>query len=569
MFRRFCIGVGVLALAACSHGPRGRAQALSHSSGDRLNVVLILAEDLGPHLGAYGDPVARTPRLDQMAREGILFANAFTTVPVCAPSRATVQTGMYPRSIGAMHMRTDDGFDPSATPPTFVYRAVPPPEVKAFPELMRRAGYFTANHLKTDYQFGEPFTIWDTFDKEESHRTVWRNAPAGQPFLAMLDPWVTHESVLWPPNLKSKDRAWKAVAARNAKLFAEHPSVIDPNAVHVSPYLADTPNTRRDVARQYDNATILDEQVGEILDALGADGVLDHTIVIFATDHGDGLPNAKRRAYDAGLHVPLIVRFPDGRGAGTVRQDPVSFVDLAPTILDLVGLDIPPSMQGQSFLGPHARERQYAFGFADRMDETLGKWRSVRDVRFQYLANEMPDLPLFQRVKYREALLSMQDLWRLHAHHALTPLQESQFTTPRPREELYDVVADPDETKNLAGDPAYAADLARLRAALADFEAKTPDLCPDSERAMAERMWPGLVQPKTAPPVVAHVTQDGVDAVALRSPTPGASLGYRFPDDPPRRWRLYVAPIPAPPGLALEAKAVRYGYAESETIEVH
>ena len=529
-------------------------------------MLLIVAEDLGPHLGAYGDAAAHTPRLDQLAREGIRFARAFTTGPVCAPSRATIQTGMYPRSIGAMHMRTSRAYDPPGDPKSFSYLAVPPPDVKAFPELMRRAGYFTVNQLKTDYQFGEPFTIWDAFEPDESHRTVWRSVPRGQPFLAMLDPWITHESFLWPTDPNRGDKVSVAVAERNARAFGGHPSVIDPDALHLSPYLADTPDTRRDVARQYENAAILDQQVGEILDALAADGLADRTIVVFTTDHGDGLPNPKRRAYDSGLHVPLIVRFPDRGGAGTVRDDVVSFVDLAPTLLDLAGLSIPGFMQGQPFLGPHARQRQYAFAAADRMDTSPGKWRSVRDVHFQYLANRMPDVPLLAPIKFRDMLLSMQDLWRLHDAHSLTPLQESQFAAPRPAEELYDADADPDETRNLAGNPRYAAVLARMRAALAEFEADVPDLCPDGERAMAEKMWPGLRQPRTEEPVPAQVTLDGVEAISLASPTPGASIGYRYESDPPKRWRLYLDPVPLHPGLEIEAKAVRYGWADSESV---
>ena len=556
------------ALAGCSHVPRVHPPPPLRASADHPNVLLIVAEDLSPHLGAYGDTAAHTPRLDQLAREGVLFTNAFTTGPVCAPSRATIQSGMYPRSIGAMHMRTSRAWDPAGSAKAFSYLAVPPPEVKAFPELLRRAGYFTVNQLKTDYQFGEPFTIWDEFEPDESQRTVWRRVPRGQPFLAMLDPWITHESFLWPTAPSAEDETLAKVAERNARAFAGHPSVIDPNEVRLSPYLADTPDTRRDVARQYENAAILDEQIGEILDTLAADGLAEKTIVIFTTDHGDGLPNAKRRAYDSGLRVPLIVRFPDGHGAGSVREDVVSFVDLAPTILDLAELPIPAFMQGQPFLGPHARARRYAFAAADRMDTAPGKWRSVRDRRFQYLANRMPDVPLLAPIKFRDALLSMQELWRLHALHALTPLQESQFTTPRPAEELYDTAADPDETRNLAGDSAHAEVLARMRAALAEFEASVPDLCPDGERAMAERMWPDLHQPRTERPLAARVTQDGVDALALASATPGASIGYRYDRDPPERWRLYVAPVAVPPGLEIEAKAVRYGWAESESVRL-
>jgi arylsulfatase A-like enzyme len=515
----------------------------------RPNIVLIVTEDLSPRLGAYGDPVARTPRIDALAREGMLFTNAFTAAPVCAPSRAALITGVYAQAIGAQHMRTTGGGDDSGAGHGFKYLAVPPPDVKAFPELLRRAGYFTSNHRKTDYQFGEPFTIWDVNDPREVQGALWRDAPKGQPFFVMVNPVITHESKIWP---------------------RKHGHVhTDPSTVAVPPYLADTPVTRRDIAQHYDNIATLDSQVGEILDALKADGLLDDTIVIFTSDHGDGLPHAKRRLYDAGLHVPLIVRFPDGRGAGTVRTDLVSFVDLGPTILSLAGVAPPEFMLGQSFLpDPPRVSREYVFAAADRMDKVPGEWRSVRDARFQYLVNRMPQHPLFEPLAFRDHMPSMQELWRLHAAVELTPLQESQFTAPRPPEELYDLVADPDETRNLASDPAHSQDLERLRAALAEFESRTPDLSSDDERVMAERMWPGLVQPKTERPAPLYVLHpDGVSA-ALSSATPGASIGYRFADDPPTRWRLYLDPVPLTTHGAIEAKAIRYGWAESETVEI-
>ncbi len=516
----------------------------------RPNIVLIVAEDLSPRIGAYGDPVARTPRIDGLAREGVRFTNAFTAAPVCAPSRAALITGVYAQAIGAQHMRTIRAWDEPGVGRSFSYLAVPPPEVKGFPELLRRAGYFTANHRKTDYQFGEPFTIWDVneLDAKQS-QLVWRAAPKNRPFFAMINPVITHESEIWPQRGR--------------------PVHTDPKTVTVPPYLADTPVTRLDIAQHYDNIASLDSQVGEMLDALQADGLLDDTIVIFTTDHGDGLPHAKRRLYDAGLHVPLIVRFPDGRGAGSVRTDLVSFVDLGPTILSLAGLEPPAFVLGRPFLGPQpSRERRYVFAAADRMDTSGGEWRSVRDARLQYLVNRMPERPLFEHIPFRDRMPSMQELWRLHAEGMLTPLQESQFTAPRPREELYDLAVDPDETRNVASDPTYSSDLLRLKEALADFESNTPDLSRDSERAMAERMWPGLNQPMTESPVATRVGAGDEAAIALSSATPGASIGYRFTDDPPDRWRLYVGPIPLPNGKAIEAKAVRYGYAESAVIEV-
>ncbi|HTO54078.1 MAG TPA: sulfatase [Myxococcota bacterium] len=530
--------VGVMCLGASA----ARAETPAHP-----NIVFIMTEDMNPRLGAYGDPIARTPRIDRLARESVRFTNAFTTAPVCAPSRAALITGLYAQSFGAQHMRTSRAWDEQGNSKTFEYLAVPPPEVKAFPELLRRAGWFTSNHRKTDYQFGDPFTVWDTF-APEAMIGGWRGAAPDQPFFAMINPEITHEGMIWPP--------------RTPEEAAKRPQVTDPNSVVLSPFIPDTPVTRLDLARHYDNIATLDGQVGAILDALQADGLLDHTIVIFTADHGDGLPHAKRNLYDWGLHVPLLVRFPDGRDAGTVRTDLVSFIDLAPTILRLAGVAVPSEMRGQVFLGPErAPDRSYAFAAADRMEKIPSYWRSARDLHFQYLANHMPERPLFEPLKFRDIMPTMQELWRLHAGHQLTPLQESQFSAPRPREELYDVVADPDETRNLADDPNHAGDLARMRAALDEFESRTPDLSKTSERTMARHLWPGLKQPRTEKPIAKRrKTPDG-PVFVLHCKTPGASIGYRLASDPPKRWRLYVAPVPA--REPIEAKAVRYGWAES------
>jgi arylsulfatase A-like enzyme len=525
------------------------APAATSETSRPSNIVLILTEDLSPRLGSYGDTVARTPRLDRLAREGVRFTNAFSTAPVCAPSRAALAMGVYAQSIGAQHMRVSRGWEVAGKGKSFSYLAVPPPEVKAFPELLRRAGWFTVNHRKTDFQIGDPFTIWDVYDPDET--THWRDAPPGTPFFAWINPDVTHESSIWPP--------------RNEEEAARRPRVTDPNAVPVPPFLADTPVTRLDLARHYDNIARLDAQVGAILDALAADGLLDKTIVIFAADHGDGLPHAKRDPYDAGLHVPLIVRFPDGRDAGTVRTDPVSFIDMAPTVLSLAGVEVPSWLRGQPFIGPkRAPPRQYVYAASDRNDKVPGYWRSVRDERFHYLVNHMSDRPLLEKLKFRDFLPCMQELWRLHAAHALTPLQESQFTVPRPREELYDVAADRDETKNLAADPSHSAELARLRAALADFEAETPDLSQMNEKRMARHMWPGLKEPVTAAPVAKRIPDGTGVAIELSSATPGASIGYRRKGA--SSWSLYVAPIRAGADEEIEAKAVRYGWKESAVV---
>jgi N-sulfoglucosamine sulfohydrolase len=240
------------------------------------NILFIVAEDLSPRLGCYGDAVAQTPRLDRLARESVRYTNAFTTAPVCAPSRAAMITGIHQQSIGAQHMRTmgaaglpgGAGFD---------YQAVPPEHVKAFPELLRRAGYFTSNAFKTDYQFGTPFSIWDV---EAPDMFNWRHAPSGSPFFAMVNLMITHESYIWPVDMVPANPVEAAIVNRNRRDLAAHPAVTDPATVIVPPFLPDTPVVRRDIARFYDNIAIMDGQVGVLLDALEADGLADNTIVV-------------------------------------------------------------------------------------------------------------------------------------------------------------------------------------------------------------------------------------------------------------------------------------------------
>ncbi len=498
-------------------------------------------------MGAFGDDIAVTPHLDQLAAEGVRFPNTFTTAGVCSPSRAALITGMHQQSIGAQHMRTRSfgrertGPGGAFSTPGPPYDAVPPVHVKAFPELLRRAGYFTVVNVKKDYQFGEPFTIWDAVGPD----TSWRDAPEGTPFFAMFSNMATHESRMFPE--------WRGRAER----------VVSPDQVRVPAYLPDHPEVRRDIAQHYDNIHKMDADTGALIDQLRADGLLDTTIIIWSADHGDGLPRAKRTVYDGGLQVPLIIRFPDGRYAGAMDETLVSFVDVAPTILALAGVDAPAHWQGRDLFGDGS-ERQYVFAARDRMDEHPDRVRAARDARFKYIRNDDPERPVMAPLAYRERLASMQAWREAAAAGTLSAEQEAFLITPRPLEELYDTAADPDEIPNLADDPAYGETLARMRAALDGFLARTGDLsAEENERAMVERIWPGLEQPVTATPAIALDADEAGWRVRLTAPD-NASIGYRVLHDADAAcWRLYTAPFPIPAGVTLEAKAIRYGYAES------
>jgi N-sulfoglucosamine sulfohydrolase len=551
---------------------QARAKPKSKPRENRYNIVLIVAEDLSPRIGCYGDTIAQTPMIDQLAREGVRYTHAFTSAPVCAPSRAALITGMHQQSIGAQHMRT---MGPPSLPggAGFDYQAVPPPFVKAFPELLRGAGYVTTNAHKTDYQFGKPFTVWDY---EGPDMFNWRKATENHsdaPFFSMINLLITHESFIWPVDMPATTEIERSIVARNQRALAAFPAKTDPAKVIVPPFLPDTPIVRRDIARFYDNIAVMDGQVGQIIEALKADGKLDNTIVIWTTDHGDGLPHGKRNLYDAGLHVPLIVRYPDNYQAGTICDDLVSFVDIAPSFLALAGAPIPNWMQGRNFLGRRPSPRVNAvFAASDRMDEVPGKWRSVRTQTHQYLVNDMPERPLYDALSFRDAMPSMKELWRLHGQGQLSPLIESQFTPNRPREELYDLRSDPEQTQNIAQAETSRAIMTAMRRRAAQFRRRVPDWSSQSEREMVEtRMWPNLRQPKTQAPMS---TIDRNGKVSLTCSTQGASIGYQLAGDPKDKWRLWTPTMvlnvdSLAAGMPkLKAKAIRYGFAESDVVEI-
>lgn len=526
----------------------------------RPNILWISFEDTSPRYGCYGDPIARTPNVDRLAAEGCTWPNAYSSAPVCAPARCGVITGMYATSVGAHHMRTthtQEGMPAVPTP----YSAVLPAYVKCFSEYLRGAGYYCTNNIKTDYQFEPPQTAWD----ELSFEAHWRNRPdSDQPFFAVFNFEQSHESGMWPENCKGLH--------------------YDPDEIILPPYFPDTPKVRETMARLYSNITDNDTRMGQLLDQLEEDGLAENTIVMHWSDHGP-LPRGKRWLYDSGLHIPMIVRWPGHLEAGSRSDDLVSSIDLAPTVLSLAGVEVPPHLQGQAFIGEHAERRDYIFASRDRLDSIYDRARAARDERFKYIRNYYPEKgrPAFQNYLHRLPIMS--ELWRLHLEGGLTELQEEIFfATNRPAEELYDTHADPDELQNLADDPAFADDLQRLREAMDDWIDEVGDLGEISEFEMVRRWYPDGVQPQTAEPLAVVIDHDhpAVDfyhedeqyqtpaLLMLECSTEGASIAWRYEDDPADRWRLYTGLIRLSPDDApITTKAVRIGYAESEQVTLN
>lgn len=406
----------------------------ARADGNRLpNILWLVSEDNNPFIGAYGDALAHTPTIDRLAREGILFRNTYSNAPVCAPSRFGILTGVHPESCApANHMRATAKW---------------PKPLTTFPELLRGAGYFCSNNAKTDYNCDVVAeTIWD----KQGATAHWRQRTGDQPFMAVFNYMTTHES----------------------RLFKPTEGRVTPEQVQLPSYLPDTPAIRQDFASYYNLMEKMDGQLAERLAELEADGLADDTIIFYYSDNGGALPRSKRYCYEEGLRCALVVKVPP-RWAhlapgkpGTEFTDPVSFIDLAPTLLSLAGIKPPAQMQGKAFMGTRRRATQpYAFGMRNRMDERYDFQRTVTDGRWRYIRNYMPHRPWGQHQAFEWLAKGYQDWEAAHRAGSLTPIQD-RFFQEKPFEELYDLTADKDQVTNLADDPKAARVLKEMRAAL-------------------------------------------------------------------------------------------------------
>lgn len=429
---RFCLSL-LLCLVSFSH----------LSAADQPNILWITSEDNGPHIGCYGDSYADTPHIDSIAKQGMLYRNAWSTAPVCAPARTTIITGMYPPSLGAQHMRSAVRI---------------PKQFKLYPEYLREAGYYCTNNRKTDYNLAGIGDVWN----ESSNKAHWRGRKEGQPFFAIFNFTTSHESQI-------RKRP--------------HTSVHDPSKVRVPAYHPDTSEVRLDWAQYYDKITEMDKQVGRVLKELKEDGLADDTIIFYYGDHGSGMPRSKRWPYNSGLLVPMIVSFPEKYRSlagkdyqhGGESDRLVGFVDLAPTVLSLAGVKPPAQMQGHAFHGKFETDPQaFQFGFRGRMDERYDVVRVVRNKRYIYLKQFMPHRIYGEHVDYMFQTPTTQVWHKMYEAGELNAAQ-SHFWEPKPSEELYDLETDPDEVNNLASSPEHQAVLKELREGLYEHLLSTRD----------------------------------------------------------------------------------------------
>ncbi len=419
------------------------------------NILWTTSEDNSPLLGCYGDEFATTPHLDLLASEGFLYTNAYANAPVCAPARNTIITGVHACSNGNEQMRST--YPKSET-------------VRFYTEYLMNKGYYCTNKSKTDYNTApiDIKTMWN----ESGRNAHYKNREKGQPFFAIFNLTVSHESSI-------------------------HKSIPDeqlrhkPKDVALPPYHPDTPEMRHDWAQYYDKVEDMDTQVGELLKALEEEGLAENTIVFYYADHGGVLGRSKRYLYETGTHVPMIIRIPEkykhlypAEAPGKKIERLVSFVDLAPTLLSLIETEAPDYMQGFAFLGKYQQEEpEYVYMFRDRMDERYDLSRSIVDRQYRYTRYYNSNRIWMQQLEYLWKAPSMASWEREYLAGNCNEIQ-SRFFNTKPVEELFDTENDPWELNNLANDPAHTERLVSMRKACLEKAISMRDagFIPETER---------------------------------------------------------------------------------------
>jgi arylsulfatase A-like enzyme len=468
------LGLGLLGLARAAHGVQKHA---SRAAQNPPNIVVIVADDMGwEDCQPSGHPRLKTPALKLLAEQGMRFNRAFLSSTACGPSRASILTGRYPHATAAG----------GPHPPL-------PSQQEMLSQTLRKAGYYAAAAGKwyLDPAAKAQFDVVQEGGGAGGYRDwlpVLRNRPRGKRFF------------LW---LASSDPHRPYVPRATADPFP-------PQEVLVPPYLPDVEEIRNDLACYYNAITRLDTHVAQVLDELARQGEAGNTLVLFISDNGRPFPRCKSTLYDSGIRTPLLIRWPGRVKPGTTTESLVSAVDVAPTILDLAGLTPPPSCQGKSFSAllrdPHAEIHRHVFA-AHNSDDYTAFQRGLRSSGYAYIRNEAPQFAATPAAEIVRSA-SFQAMRRLRDAGKLSPPQMACFVKPSAAEELYELTSDPQQLKNLAGDPQHARALDEMRRALDQWRTETGDVRPeqlppdkyDRETGLgvsvAERVVPGNEKPE-------------------------------------------------------------------------
>jgi len=436
----------VVLLFSCTD--KNKKESIVEKEAKKPNIIWLMAEDISTDLECYGMPDVKTPFLNEMAKEGILFKNAFVTNPICSPSRSAMMIGAHQLKTNTHNHRSN--------------RNVPlDSQFIPFTKLLRDAGYTTilGNHAvydkgrKIDVNFKhEPIGTWngktefglfdkyDTFEKKD------------EPFFAQIQLKVTHRGDWWN-KIREKSK---------------HP--VNPKTVTLPPYMADHPTVRLDWATYLDQIEYMDNEIGMLFKELEEKGMAENTVVIFIGDNGRCNIRGKGYLQDPGLRIPLIVYYPKNIKGGQVRKDVVSATDITASIVDFAGINIPDFMTGKSIF-KEGFKREYTYAARDLWDEIEEKSRAVTSEKWSYIRNDKPEIPYDAHQAYLDFYRPAVHIMRtLYKNDKLNENQKPFFEPTKPKEELYNLEEDPNQLKNLAKDSNYKEVLNKLKDVTARFD---------------------------------------------------------------------------------------------------
>ncbi|TMM56671.1 sulfatase [Maribacter algarum] len=538
--KKFRFPVFIL-LILCVIGCNEKEKSGETAQESQPNIIWLVAEDQSPDwFPMYGDSTMRLPYIEMLARDGVTFENAYSPAPVCSPARSAIITGMYPTTLGTHNMRTYNAYRKDNQPQVGIpsYSPIVPDGVKMFTQYLREKGYYTSNGPKEDYNFEKMEAAWDDSSKEHH----WSKRRVGQPFFSVFNFSVCHESQIWA---RGKDQ-----------LF------ISPSKVTIPPYFPDNDTIRHDLAVNYSNLKRLDNQIGQIINGLKTDGLYENSIIFFYGDHGGPFPRHKRALYETGTKVPMVIKFPKNKKAGSTDDRFISFIDLAPTVLSLAGIKPPKVMQGVAQFGKFEVERKpkYTFHSSDRFDALYDRLRAVRSERYKYIKSFDTSISHAISNKYRQQMPMMRELRRLYNEGKLNEEQSSWLHPTKPEEELYDLQKDPYELNNLADLPEMQDTLTHLRQVLEKWIFETNDLGRIPEDELMAKWLPDGKQEQL--PALEMEVKNG--EIRLISKKPDATILWRQGKD--SLWNIYTKPLPK--DVSFEAKSERIGYLDSEVLKV-
>ncbi|MEH6619235.1 sulfatase [Maribacter arcticus] len=527
-------------LLTLSFSCKDKAENINQNIQSLPNIIWLVAEDQSPDwFPMYGDSIQSLPNLESLSHDGVVFTNAVAPVPVCAPARSAIITGMYPTTLGTHNMRTYNAYAKGQNEISIgipSYSPLVPDGVKMFTEYLRINGYYTSNGPKEDYNFEKSEAAWSDSSKEHH----WRNRESGQPFFSVFNFSVCHESQVW--------------ARTNDTLY------VNPEEIKVPPYFPDTDVVRHDMAVNYSNLKRLDNQIGKILNQLKSNGLYENSYIFFYGDHGGPFPRYKRALYDTGLKVPMVIKFPANKGAGTVDDRMFSFIDLAPTVLSLAGIEPPRVIQGVAQFGAFETKNKpkVTFHSSDRFDAVYDRLRAVRSSRFKYIKNFNTNLSRALPIAYREQMGIMKELRSLDSANQLTEIASTWMQPDKPNEEFYDLEKDPKELHNLSKVPEYKDSIDYYRDILNQWIQETKDLGEVEEKVLLHNWLVDGKQPK----LNGLQLQEKDNSIKLFHSKADATIVWRKLKD--SVWNVYYEPLSK--DISFEAKAERIGYHHSDVI---